>query len=105
MKLFKDRKMLVVTLLAGLGLLMAAGIHRGQLGSPDYAQNWLLIRLEAALVMAMIFLVLANLVLVFRGLFSGNGRVLSSALFGIVVGVASTVMAMMLDSPTLVHAT
>jgi len=64
--------MLVVTLLAALGLLMAAGIHRGQFGSPDYAGNWLLIRLEVALVMSMIFLVLANLVLVFRGLFSRN---------------------------------
>ena len=97
--------MLVVTLLAALGLLMAAGIHRGQFGSPDYAGNWLLIRLEVALVMSMIFLVLANLVLVFRGLFSRNGRVLSSALFGIFAAIVATVMAMMLDSPTLVHAT
>lgn len=105
MNWIKDRKTLVATLLTALGLLMTAGIHRGQFGNADYAANWLLIRLEAALVFAMLVLVLVNLFLVFRGLFSKNGRVLSSALFGIVVAILATLMAMILDAPTLVHAT
>lgn len=97
--------MLVATILAALGLLMVASIHRGQLGTPEYPQNLFLIRMEVALVMSMPLLVVANLVMVFRGLFTRNGRLLAASFFGIVAAIAATFFAMFIDAPTLVYAT
>ncbi len=90
--------------LCGGILVMAAGLHRLQLGTPSYSSSPL-IQVEMILMLLVALLVFVHLLSAVVLLFKRRWRRLLIAGINTVAGIAAWLAAMSIDAPTLIYMT